>query len=117
VRDLTRGPGLIDALFQAGANKVEGPTFALSDPAPERKRAREAAVAAAREQAATYADALHMKINRVLQVNERRTYSAGESLNDLPAVRSTFRSPTPVEPGDMITFVTVWIDYAMVPAP
>jgi uncharacterized protein YggE len=116
LRDLTKGPGLIDALFGAGANKVEGPSFALSDPGPARKRAREAAVAAALDQATAYADALHMKIGRVLQLSERGDFVVGDSLNNLPALRSNFAQPTPVEPGDLTTRVTVWIDYALVPA-
>jgi uncharacterized protein len=114
LRDLTKGPGLIDALFAAGANKVDGPTFALADPAPPRRRAREAAVAAALEEATTYADALHMKIGRVLQVSERSEFS-GDMLNQLPALRRTSAPSTPVEPGDLTTQITVWIDYALVP--
>jgi uncharacterized protein YggE len=116
LRDLTKGPVLVDALFQAGANKVEGPTFGLSDPAPARRQARVAAVAAALEQATTYADALHMKIGRVLQVSERGYAIRGEALNDLPALRSTSMRPTPLEPGDTTSLVTIWIDYALVPA-
>ncbi len=116
VRDLTKGPGLVDALFQAGANKVEGPTFNLSDPGPARRRARQAAVAEALEQATTYAEALHMKVGRVLQVSERRYAVVGETLNELPQLRSTFARTTPLEPGDVTTGVTVWIDYALVPA-
>jgi uncharacterized protein YggE len=116
LRDLSKGPGLVDALFQAGANKVEGPTFFLSDPAPARRQAREAAVATALDQATAYAEALHMRIGRVLQVSERGDVRMGDALNDLPAVRSTFSRTTPLEPGDVATQVTVWIDYALVPA-
>ena len=117
LRDLSKGPGLVDALFQAGANKVQGPSFQSSDPAPARRRAREAAVAAALEEATTYAEALHMRVGRVLQVSERRnSVSVGDSLNDLPAVRSRFVATAPLEPGDLTTSVTVWIDYALVPA-
>jgi len=115
VRDLTKGPGLVDALFQAGANKVEGPTFNLSDPAPARRLARQAAVAEALEQATTYAEALHMKVGRVLQVSERSYAVVGDALNDLPQLRSTFSRTTPLEPGDVTMRVNVWIDYALVP--
>ncbi|HEX4738924.1 MAG TPA: SIMPL domain-containing protein [Allosphingosinicella sp.] len=115
LRDLTKGPALIDALFQAGANKVEGPRFELSDPAPAEKRARQAAVAAALEQAKTYADALHMRINRVLQVSERSEAQTTDVINSLPSLRSTFAPATPVESGDLTTGITVWIDYALVP--
>ena len=117
LRDLSKGPGLVDALFQAGANKVQGPSFQLSDPAPSRRRAREAAVAAALEEATTYAEALHMRVGRVLQVSERRnSVSVGDSLNDLPALRSRSVTTAPLEPGDLMTSVIVWIDYALVAA-
>jgi uncharacterized protein YggE len=116
VRDLSKGAGLVDALFQAGANKVEGPTFFLSDPAPARRQARQAAVAAALDQATAYAEALHMRISRVLQVSERGDVQIGDALNDLPSLRSTYSRQTPLEPGDVATQITVWIDYALVPA-
>ena len=72
LRDLARAPEVIDALFAAGANQVEGPRFALADPKPALAEARRDAVAEARAEAETYAEAMNMRIVRVLNVSERQ---------------------------------------------
>ena len=113
LRDLSRAPEVIDALFAAGANSVRGPRFSLSDPAPAERLARRAAVAAARLEAETYADALGMKLGRVLRVSERGNFEwdGGDQI-----ILTGGRIPrTPVEPGELTTRIDVWIDYAMVP--
>lgn len=110
IRDLARAPEMIDALFEAGANSVQGPLFSLSDPRPAEREARRKAVAAAREQAETYADALGMRIVRVLQLSEAResSFMGANSLN----VGSV---PVSVESGVLQTLISVNVDYAMVP--
>ena len=111
IRDLARAPELIDALFEAGANSVEGPTFSLSDPRPAQREARRKAVAAAREQAETYADALGMRIVRVLQLSEgsETAFMGSNSLANTSIAQASF------EAGVLQTRVTVDVDYAMVP--
>jgi uncharacterized protein YggE len=113
LRDLARASELIDALFGAGANYVRGPNFSLSDPSPAQRLARRAAVATAREEADTYAEALNMRIVRVLRVSERGEFEweGGEQI----IVTGSRIERTPIEPGELSTRVTVWIDYAMVP--
>lgn len=113
LRDLTRAPDIINALFESGANEVSGPHFALQDPAPALKAARRAAVAEARGEAETYADALGMRITRVLRVSERQSFENEE--NGTIIVTGSRIPLSPVEPGEIRTRVEVWIDYAMVP--
>jgi hypothetical protein len=110
IRDLARAPEMIDALFEAGANSVEGPIFSLSDPRPAEREARRKAVAAAREQAETYADALGMRIARVLQLSEasETAFMGSNSLANVGFLPS-------VESGVLQTRITVNVDYAMVP--
>ncbi|HEX6377364.1 MAG TPA: SIMPL domain-containing protein [Allosphingosinicella sp.] len=110
-RDLARAPELIDALFEAGANSVEGPRFSLSDPLPAQRLARRAAVAAAREQADTYAEALGMRVARVLQLSERGEVDA-MGFNGL--INSTI-APVSLEAGVLQTRVTVNVEYAIAP--
>ncbi len=110
IRDLARAPELIDALFEAGANSVDGPTFTLSDPRPAQREARRKAVAAAREQAETYADALGMRIVRVLQLSE----GSDMSLMGSNSLNAGIIAPS-VESGVLQTRITVNVDYAMVP--
>ena len=112
LRDLSKAPEIINALFDAGANEVSGPSFSLSDAAPALREARRDAVAEARKEAETYADAVGMKISRVLRVSERTSFEE----NEQEIIVTGSRIPTsPVEPGELATHVTVWIDYAMVP--
>ncbi|HEX8126334.1 MAG TPA: SIMPL domain-containing protein [Allosphingosinicella sp.] len=113
LRDLAKAPDLIDALFAAGANSVDGPRFSLSDPAPAERLARRAAVAAARQEADTYAEALGMRVSRVLRVSERGDFDweGGETIT---VTGSRIRRPN-LEAGELTTGISVWIDYAMVP--
>jgi uncharacterized protein YggE len=114
LRDLSKAPDIVNALFEAGANNVHGPSFELSDPAPARREARRAAIAAARVQADDYAGALGMRISRVLRVSERGDFDE-ENGNSITVTGSRI-PPTPLEPGEVTTRIQVWIDYAMVPA-
>jgi uncharacterized protein len=113
LRDLTKAPEIVDSLFAAGANEVRGPTFSLSDPAPATRAARQAAVAAAMLEADTYAEALGMKIARVLRVSERGDFR-NEDGDTIVVTGSRTRS-TPMEPGEIAITGRVWIDYALVP--
>jgi uncharacterized protein YggE len=114
LRDLGRAPVVVNALFEAGANEVQGPTFSLSDPAPAVRAARNAAVAEARLQAETYAEALGMRVARVLRVSERNAFDTEEEGSSITVTGSANR-PAPLEPGEIATSGTVWIDYALVP--
>jgi uncharacterized protein YggE len=113
LRDLVKAPDIIEALFAAGANSVEGPEFSLADPAPAQRLARRAAVEAARLEADTYAEALGMRVSRVLRVSERSDFET-EGGQQIVVTGSRIRRPL-VEPGELTTRITVWIDYAMVP--
>jgi uncharacterized protein len=113
LRDLSKAPEIVSALFEAGANEVRGPSFGLTDPGPALRAARRAAVAEARAEADTYADALGMRVARVLRVSERQSFDSED--NDTIVVTGSRIMATPLEPGEVRTQVEVWIDYAMVP--
>ncbi|HEX4738923.1 MAG TPA: SIMPL domain-containing protein [Allosphingosinicella sp.] len=115
LRDLGKAPDIVDALFEAGANNVQGPNFSLSHPEPAQAEARRAAVAAARAQADEYASALGMRVSRVLRVSERGAFEQ-EARNGTIMVTGSRIPRTPLEPGEITTRITVWIDFAMVPA-
>jgi|GEM_PF-5962352 len=74
--------------------------------------ARRLAIAAATEEAEEYADALGMRIARVLRVSERSARSGSDGYITVTGNRS---SGTPIEPGDLETQVQVWVDYALAP--
>ncbi|HEY0149295.1 MAG TPA: SIMPL domain-containing protein [Allosphingosinicella sp.] len=114
LRDLSKAADIINALFEAGANEVRGPRFSLSDPAPAIRAARLAAVAAARAEAETYAEALGMRVSRVLRVSEREPFDTDEEGGSIIVTGSAIR-PAPLEPGEVSTSGRVWIDYALAP--
>jgi uncharacterized protein len=102
LRDLSRAGEAVDALFAAGANTVEGPRFSLSDPRPAQREARRAAVAAAREQAETYAEALGVRLERVIQLAERGEVEAYANSGIIRAVGPS----TSIVSGELETRVT-----------
>ena len=63
-------------------------------------------------QAETYADALGMRIARVLRVSERDTNIAEDGTITVTGSRVR---PTPIEPGEIAAQAQVWVDYAVVP--
>lgn len=112
LRDLRAAAGIVNALFQSGANEVNGPYFGLQDRAPALKGARRSAIAEARVEADTYAEALGMRIARVLRVSERDNNV--EEDGTITVTGSRVR-PTPIEPGEITVTTQIWVDYAMVP--
>ncbi|UIJ44279.1 SIMPL domain-containing protein [Sphingomonas cannabina] len=112
IRDIGAAPRVIDALMNAGATGLNGPTFSFSDDAPLKAKARTDAVAAAERQARDYAAALGMRIARVLRVSERSARHDGD--NDIIVTGyAAGRAKAPVKPGEQSVAVTVWIDYAL----
>jgi uncharacterized protein YggE len=111
LRDLGKAPAIIDALFASGANSVRGPEFSLSDPKPAQRQARQAAVAEARDEAETYAAAFGMRVARVVRASERGDFSY-DGARDIMVTGS--RVPrTRIEPGELVTRIHLWVDYAL----
>ena len=113
LRDLNRAAAIMDALFSSGANDVHGPEFSLSNPKPAERQARFNAVAVAREQAESYAEAFGMRVVRVIRASERGNfeYEGGQSI----IVTGTRIPRTHIEPGELKTRIHVWVDYALQP--
>lgn len=117
LKDLTKASAVIDAIFEAGANEVRGPTFGVDDEARYTsvvRKAREDAIRLAREQADTYASALGMRVARVLRVSERGDLSDNDSLSEVVVTGSRIAA-TPIEPGEIDVEREVWVDFALVP--
>lgn len=115
LRDLTRAPELLDALLSAGANNVSGPSFSLSEERPARLAAQRAAVELARQEAENFAAALGMRVTRVLRVSERSRDRGNEYDNYITVTGSRIGPGPPIEPGELETRVTVWVDFALAP--
>lgn len=70
LRDVARGGRVVDALVQAGANQVSGPTLSIDEPDAALDEARADAVKRARARAELYARAAGMSVARILSISE-----------------------------------------------
>lgn len=118
LRDVTRAPAIIDALFKAGATDLDDISFDFADKRGLQSRARADAVAQARLQAEQYAAALGLKVARIVRVSERSAYSgetSGTYLTGTQTLENLVSTLPQVIPGEQALNVRVWIDFAIAP--
>jgi uncharacterized protein YggE len=70
VRDVGKLGKVLDALVASGANQVNGPSFEIDKPEEAYDEARRAALAKAQARANMYADALGMRVRRIVSIDE-----------------------------------------------
>lgn len=70
LRDVARGGRVVDALVQAGANQVSGPTLTIDEPDAALDEARADAIKRARARADLYAKAAGLTVARILSISE-----------------------------------------------
>lgn len=104
------GP-VLDALVEAGATDIGGPTFAISDDTALKAQARKAAVARGAAQAKAYAAMLGYADVRVLAVSENIAGSVPFFAAKTVALEAT---ATPIQPGLVGTDVNLTITYELV---
>lgn len=105
LHDLPRVGAVVDALVSAGANKVEGISFALSDPKAAEDRARMLAVEALTDKADLYAKATGYKVSRLVHLSETGGYAP--SMASEVMVAGSRLQRTPIEPGELTVSVGV----------
>lgn len=103
---------VLDALVEAGATDISGPSFSIADDTALKQQARAAAVARGAAQARAYAAMLGYQDINVLAVSENiagsvPVFEAGKAV----ALRAT---STPVQPGQVSTGVSITITYELV---
>ncbi|MCW8126404.1 SIMPL domain-containing protein [Microbulbifer halophilus] len=98
---------VLDAMAAAGANQIHGPSLEIGEPEPVMAEARQKALDKAQKRAETYAEALGMKVRRIVSVSEN---GGGGPRPMLRAEMATARADTttPVKPGE--TTVSVNLD-------
>ena len=114
LRDIRKVGPLLDAMVAAGATNINGPTFAIDNPAPMLAQARGAALKSAKAQADFYAQAAGYRTARLLSIAESN--SGGQP--PMPMLQSArFKADaaaaTPVEPGQVSASVTLTVQYAL----
>ena len=70
VRDIGKLGKVLDALVASGANQVNGPMFEIDEPEAAYDEARRAALAKAQARAKMYADALGLRVRRIVSIDE-----------------------------------------------
>ncbi len=70
VRDLGKLGKVLDTLVEQGANQVNGPSFEVDKPDEAYDEARVGALKKAQARAKTYADALGLKVRRIVSISE-----------------------------------------------
>ena len=98
LNELTRIGQAIDAATQSGANQIQRLQFTLKDEQAAQSQALRAAAVKAKAQAGALAQALGLKIGRVLSVVEGGM-GVQPIMRDVMIARAEAAASTPVEPG------------------
>lgn len=113
VRDIARLGEVLDGLAQQGANQIYGPNFEIDQPEPVYDEARLAALKKAQARAETYADALDMRVRRIVTISEG---GGGHFMPPMPmkAMAMDRAESTPVSPGESTVSVALEVVFELV---
>ncbi|HMQ32958.1 MAG TPA: SIMPL domain-containing protein [Chloroflexaceae bacterium] len=114
IRDLAQAGELLDQVVEAGANRVYGVSFGLSDPKAAQAQARDAAVADARARADQLAQAGGAGVGMVLVISEN---IGGAQPGPMPMMdaraEAAAGAPVPVQAGEQVVTAQVQITYEL----
>jgi hypothetical protein len=113
VRNVDNVGRAIDAAVGAGGNTVNGISFSHQDPDAQLDIARRDAVAEARRRADLYAEALGMRVARVVAVSEGGGYAPPIPMPVEARLMADGGGGTPVAPGQIETRVDVNITFEL----
>lgn len=113
LRDVKRVGTLLDAMVQAGATNLNGPTFTIDDPSPLIVQARGQALRTAKAQADYYAQAAGFRSARLVSISESNSGGTPPMPIAVTAQRFKADAATPVEPGQVSASVTLTVQYAL----
>lgn len=108
VHDLDTLGATVDAVVASGANQVNGISFGLDDDAAATAEASRAAVAALKDKADLYADALDLRVVRLVNLSE----GAAPGF-PMPVAFRADRAPTTVAPGQIVVRVDATAVYEL----
>ena len=107
IHDLSRLGRVLDALIAQGANQINGPSFGIEHPEAAYAEARRTAVNNALAQAQTYADALGVKLRKIVSISEAGNMAPPMIQPMYRAVAAAAPEATPIATGE--TSVSVGI--------
>lgn len=108
VRDLSKLGGLLDKLVQAGANQASGLSFALQHPSAIEQQARLAAVADAKAQAQSLADAAGLRLVRIRRISPQHDIGPVEAA---PMMMKADARAVPIQAGETTARAQITIVY------
>ncbi|MGL6160359.1 SIMPL domain-containing protein [Microbulbifer sp.] len=100
VRDIDRLGKVLDAMAAEGANQINGPSFEIGEPEAVYDEARRKALKQAQARAETYADALGMKVRRILSISENGSAGPPRPMMRMEMATAKADTATPVAPGE-----------------
>ena len=114
VRDLSKLGKVLDAFVEQGANQINGPSFEVDKPDEAYDEARVTALKKAQARAQTYADALGLKVRRIVSIGE-----GGASFpRPMPMLRAMaadagFAKETAISPGESTLSVNIEVVFEL----
>ena len=102
IRDLSKLGRVLDTLVAQGANQINGPSFEVDEPDEAYDEARVAALKKAQARAQTYADALGLRVRRIVSISEGGGFMPPPMpmMRAMAADASFARKETAVSPGE-----------------
>jgi uncharacterized protein YggE len=104
---------VIDAATKSGANNVNRLNFTLKDERPFRAQALGDAAQQARSSAEALASSLHLKLGRVLQIEEGQPVIISPP-RQVEFARSESNTETPISPGNIDVHASVNLTYELI---
>jgi uncharacterized protein len=112
VRDIARLGQVMDALVASGANQVHGPGFDIDDRDAVQDEARRAALEKAQARASMYAQALGLRVRRIVSISEGG--GMGPPMPMMAMARADkAESSTPIAPGESTLGVSLDIVFEL----
>lgn len=112
-RDIERAGAIIDALVAEGVNQVNGPSLQVDEPEEALDEARRDALTRARARAELYAEAVGMRVARIVAISE----AGGGAQPPMPMMRmqadAAEASSLQIAPGEQRLTATVTVTFAL----
>jgi uncharacterized protein YggE len=113
IRDLAQAGALLDQVVQAGANRVYGISFGVSDPKAAQAQARAAAVADARARAEELAQAAGAQLGTVLVISENIGSGPVVPFPAMGRAEAADMGAVPVQTGEQVIGASIQVTYEL----
>ncbi len=107
VRDIAKLGRILDALVATGANQVNGPTFDIDKKDPVYDEARRTALDKARQRADMYAQALGLRVRRIVSIDETGGMGIPRPVPMMAMAKMERDVATPISPGENVLSVNL----------